>query len=174
MWAEISKGLDTSVIEEQIDEEDISISGKYDKILANISAQIINARSSLNDRLVNGSYKEAKQEGSILNDLLIEKLEKEREYQKKLLLMRLESADKATRITKDQYDIELANVDAAIDKSITRLKGKQRRRVDIWDLLFGSKQTDEYGSVFKKLDDESKAFIQQLISGFETAMQYMD
>ena len=170
LWEEIRKGLDTSVIEEYIDEEDVSISGKYEKMLANISTQIINARASLNDSLVNGSYEEAKQEGSILNDLLREKLEKEREYQKALLQMRYETGE----LTQDQYAIELANVDAAIDKSIAKLKGKQRRKVDIWDLLFGSKQTDEYGNVFKKLDDESKAFIQELISGLQTAMQYMD
>ena len=170
VWAEISKGLDTSVMEEHIDEEDVSISGKYDKMLANISTQIINARASLNDSLVNGSYKEAKQEGSILNDLLREKLEKEREYQKALLQMRYETGE----LTQDQYAIELANVDAAIDKSIAKLKGKQRRKVDIWDLLFGSKQTDEYGNVFKKLDDDSKAFISELINSLNTAMQYMD
>lgn len=170
LWAEISKGLDTSVLEENIDEEDVTISGKYEKMLANISTQIINARASLNDSLVNGSYKEAKQEGSILNDLLREKLEKEREYQKALLQMRHETGE----LTQDQYTIELANVDAAIDKSIAKLKGKQRRRVDIWDLLFGSKQTDEYGNVFKKLDDDSKAFIGELINSLNTAMQYMD
>ena len=170
LWAEISKGLDTSVMEEHIEEEDVTISGKYDKMLANISTQIINARASLNDSLVNGSYKEAKQEGEVLNDLLREKLEKEGEYQKALLLMRYETGE----LTKDQYTIELAKVEAAIDSAIAKLKGKQRRRVDIWDLLFGAKQTDEYGNVFKKLDDESKAFIQQLISGLETAIQYMD
>ena len=170
LWAEISKGLDTSVMEEHIDEEDVTISGKYEKMLANISKQIINARESLNDSLVNGSYKEAKQEGSVLNDLLREKLEKEREYQKALLKMRYETGE----LTQDQYTIELANVDAAIDKSIARLKGKQRRKVDIWDLLFGSKQTDEYGNVFKKLDDDSKAFIRELINSLNTAMQYMD
>ena len=170
LWAEISKGLDTPVMEEHIDEEDVTISGKYEKMLANISKQIINARASLNDSLVNGSYKEAKQEGSILNDLLREKLEKEREYQKALLKMRYETGE----LTQDQYTIKLANVDAAIDKSIARLKGKQRRKVDIWDLLFGSKQTDEYGNVFKKLDDDSKAFIRELINSLNTAMQYMD
>lgn len=170
LWAEISKGLDTSVMEEHIDEEDLTISGKYEKMLANISTQIINARASLNDSLVNGSYKEAKQEGSILNDLLREKLEKEREYQKALLQMRYETGE----LTQDQYTIELANVDAAIDKSIAKLKGKQRRKVDVWDLLFGSKQTDEYGNVSKKLDDDSKAFIGELINSLNTAMQYMD
>lgn len=170
LWAEISKGLDTSVMEEFIDEEDVSISGKYDKMLANISKQIINARASLNDSLVNGSYKEAKQEGAVLNSLLREKLEKEREYQKALLQMRYETGE----LTQDQYTIELANVDAAIDKSIAKLKGKQRRKVDVWDLLFGSKQTDEYGNVFKKLDDDSKAFISELINSLNTAMQYMD
>ena len=170
LWAEISKGLDTSVMEEYIEEEDVTISGKYEKMLANISTQIINARASLNDSLVNGSYKEAKQEGEVLNDLLREKLEKEREYQKALLLMRYETGE----LTQDQYTIELANVDAAIDKSIAKLKGKQRRKVDIWDLLFGSKQTDEYGNVFKKLDDDSKAFIGELINSLNTAMQYMD
>lgn len=174
LLAEISKGLDTSVMEEYIDEEDVSISGKYEKMLANISAQIINARASLNDSLVNGSYKEAKQEGSVLNDLLAQKLNKEAEYQKELLLMRLESANKATRITKDQYDMELAIIDENLAKALNKLKGKQRRRVDLLDLLFGAKQTDEFGNVFKKLDDESKAFIQQLISGLETAMQYLD
>ena len=170
LWAEIRKGLDTSVMEEFIDEEDVTISGKYEKMLANISKQIINARESLNDSLVNGSYKEAKQEGSVLNDLLREKLEKEREYQKALLQMRYETRE----LTQDQYTIELANVDAAIDKSIAKLKGKQRRKVDIWDLLFGSKKTDEYGNVFKKLDDDSKAFISELINSLNTAMQYMD
>ncbi len=170
LWAEMSNGLDTSIIEESIDEEDVSISGKYDKMLANISKQIINARESLNNSLVNGSYKEAKQEGSVLNDLLREKLEKEREYQKALLKMRYETGE----LTQDQYTIELANVDAAIDKSITKLQGKQRRKVDIWDLLFGSKQTDAYGNVFKKLDDDSKAFISELINSLNTAMQYMD
>ena len=174
LWAEISNGLDTSVIEESIDEEDVSISGKYDKMLANISKQIINARESLNNSLVNGSYKEAKQEGDILNDLLVQKLNKEAEYQKKLLLMRLESADKATRITKDQYDIELDLIDENLAKALNKLQGKQRRKVDIWDLLFGSKQTDEYGNVFKKLDDDSKAFIRELINSLNTAMQYMD
>ena len=174
LWAEISKGLDTSVIEEYIDEEDISISGKYEKMLANISTQIINARESLNESLVNGSYKEAKQEGDILNDLLAQKLNKEAEYQKKLLLMRLESADKATRITKEQYDIELAIIDENLAKALDKLQGKQRRKVDIWDLLFGSKQTDEYGNVFKKLDDDTKAFIGELINSLNTAMQYMD
>ena len=174
LWAEISNGLDTSVIEESIDEEDVSISGKYDKMLANISKQIINARESLNNSLVNGSYKEAKQEGDILNDLLAQKLNKEAEYQKKLLLMRLESADKATRITKDQYDIELALIDENLAKALNKLQGKQRRKVDIWDLLFGSKKTDEYGNVFKKLDDDSKAFISELINSLNTAMQYMD
>lgn len=170
LWAEISKGLDTSVMEEYIDEEDITISGKYEKMLANISTQIINARESLNESLVNGSYKEAKQEGSVLNDLLREKLEKEREYQKALLQMRYETGE----LTQDQYTIELANVDAAIDKSIARLKGKQRRKVDIWDLLFGSKQTDEYGNVYKKLDEDTKAFIHEVINSLNTAMQYMD
>lgn len=170
LWAEISKGLDTSVMEEYIDEEDVSISGKYEKMLANISAQIINARASLNNSLVNGSYKEAKQEGAVLNNLLREKLEKEREYQKALLQMRYETGE----LTQDQYTIELANVDAAIDKSISKLKGKQRRKVDIWDLLFGSKQTDEHGNVFKKLDEDSKAFIGELINSLNTAMQYID
>lgn len=170
LWAEISKGHGTSVMEEHIDEEDVSISGKYEKMLANISTQIINARESLNESLVNGSYKEAKQEGSVLNDLLREKLEKEREYQKALLQMQYETGE----LTQDQYTIELANVDAAIDKSIAKLKGKQRRKVDIWDLLFGSKQTDEYGNVYKKLDEDTKAFIHELINSLNTAMQYMD
>lgn len=174
LWAEISKGLDTSVMEEHIDEEDLTISGKYEKMLANISKQIINARTSLNESLVNGSYKEAKQEGEVLNELLAQKLKKEAEYQKELLLMRLETADEATRITKDQYDIELANIDENLAKALNKLKGKQRRKVDIWDLLFGSKQTDAYGNVYKKLDEDSKAFIGELINSLNTAMQYMD
>ena len=174
LWAEISKGLDTSVMEEHIDEEDVTISGKYEKMLANISKQIINARESLNDSLVNGSYKEAKQEGSVLNGLLVQKLKTEANYQRELLLMRLETADKANRITKDQYDIELAIIDENLSKALNKLKGKQRRKVDIWDLLFGSKQTDEYGNVYKKLDEDTKAFIRELINSLNTAMQYMD
>lgn len=174
LWEKISKKYDTTVLEETIEEEDMSISGKYEKTLANLSKQILSARKSLNDSLVKGSYKEAKQEGSVLNDLLAQKIEAEANYQKALLLMRLESKNKATRITKDQYDIELAIIDENLAKALNKLKGKQRRNVDIWDLLFGSKQTDEYGNVFKKLDEESKAFINQLISSLNTAMQYMD
>ncbi len=170
LWEEVSKGFNTSAMEEHIDEEDMSISGKYEKMLANISAQIINARASLNDSLVNGSYKEAKQEGAVLNNLLRDKLEKEREYQKALLKMRYDTGE----LTKDQYTIELAEVDAAIDKSISKLKGKQRRKIDILDLMFGSKQTDANGNVFKKLDEDSKAFIGELINSLNIAMQYID
>ena len=41
-------------------------------------------------------------------------------------------------------------------------------------MLFGSKQTDEYGNVYKKLDEDTKAFIRELINSLNTAMQYMD
>ena len=158
------------VEEEKLDEEDFTISGKYDKILANISTQITASRDKLNDTLINGTYKEAKEEGAILKDLLTQKIEAEGEYQKELLKMRL----KTRAITKEQYDIELANINAAIDKAIRQLTGKSRRKMDIWDLLLGETQKDEYGNVFKKLDDEGKAFVNQLIDSLDTAMEYMD
>ena len=158
------------VEEEKLDEEDFTISGKYDKILANISTQITASRDKLNDTLINGNYKEAKEEGAILKDLLTQKIEAEGEYQKELLEMRL----KTRAITKEQYDIELANINAAIDKAIRQLTGKSRRKMDIWDLLLGETQKDEYGNVFKKLDDEGKAFVNQLIDSLDTAMEYMD
>ena len=158
------------VEEEKLDEEDFTISGKYDKILANISTQITASRDKLNDTLINGNYKEAKEEGAILKDLLAQKIKAEGEYQKELLKMRL----KTRAITKEQYDIELANINAAIDKAIRQLTGKSRRKMDIWDLLLGETQKDEYGNVFKKLDDEGKAFVNQLIDSLDTAMEYMD
>lgn len=158
------------VEEEKLDEEDFTISGKYDKILANISTQITASRDKLNDAIINGTYKEAKEEGAILKDLLTQKIEAEGEYQKELLKMRL----KTRAITKEQYDIELANINAAIDKAIRQLTGKSRRKMDIWDLLLGETQKDEYGNVFKKLDDEGKAFVNQLIDSLDTAMEYMD
>lgn len=158
------------VEEEKLDEEDFTISGKYDKILANISTQITASRENLNDAIINGTYKEAKEEGAILKDLLTQKIEAEGEYQKELLKMRL----KTRAITKEQYDIELANINAAIDKAIRQLTGKSRRKMDIWDLLLGETQKDEYGNVFKKLDDEGKAFVNQLIDSLDTAMEYMD
>lgn len=158
------------VEEEKLDEEDFTISGKYDKILANISTQITASRENLNDALINGTYKEAKEEGAILKDLLTQKIEAEGEYKKKLLEMRLETG----AITKEQYEIELANINAAIDKAIRQLTGKSRRKMDIWDLLLGETQKDEYGNVFKKLDDEGKAFVNQLIDSLDTAMEYMD
>ena len=158
------------VEEEKLDEEDFTISGKYDKILANISTQITASRDKLNDTLINGNYKEAKEEGAILKDLLAEKIKAEGEYKKKLLEMRLETG----AITKEQYEIELANINAAIDKAIRQLTGKSRRKMDIWDLLLGETQKDEYGNVFKKLDDEGKAFVNQLIDSLDTAMEYMD
>lgn len=158
------------VEEEKLDEEDFTISGKYDKILANISTQITAARENLNDKLVNGTYKEAKEEGAILKDLLAEKIKAEGEYQKELLEMRRKSGN----ITQEQYEIELANINAAIDKAIRQLTGKSRRKMDIWDMLLGKTQKDEYGNVFKKLDDEGKAFVNQLIDSLSTAMEYMD
>ena len=158
------------VEEEKLDEEDFTISGKYDKILANISTQITASRDNLNDALVNGTYKEAKEEGAILKDLLEQKIKAEGEYQKELLEMRRKSGN----ITQEQYEIELANINAAIDKAIRQLTGKSRRKTDIWDLLLGKTQKDEYGNVFKKLDDEGKAFVNQLIDSLDTAMEYMD
>ena len=158
------------VEEEKLDEEDFTISGKYDKILANISTQITASRDKLNDTLINGNYKEAKEEGAILKDLLAEKIKAEGEYKKAVLKMRLETG----AITKEQYEIELANINAAIDKAIRQLTGKSRRKMDIWDLLLGETQKDEYGNVFKKLDDEGKAFVNQLIDSLDTAMEYMD
>ena len=158
------------VEEEKLDEEDFTISGKYDKILANISTQITASRENLNDTLVNGTYEEAKEEGAILKDLLEQKIKAEGEYKKAVLKMRLETG----AITKEQYEIELANINAAIDKAIRQLTGKNRRKTDIWDLLLGKTQKDEYGNVFKKLDDEGKAFVNQLIDSLSTAMEYMD
>ena len=158
------------VEEEKLDEEDFTISGKYDKILANISTQITASRENLNDTLVNGTYEEAKEEGAILKDLLAQKIKAEGEYKKAVLKMRLETG----AITKEQYEIELANINAAIDKAIRQLTGKSRRKTDIWDLLLGKTQKDEYGNVFKKLDDEGKAFVNQLIDSLDTAMEYMD
>ena len=158
------------VEEEKLDEEDFTISGKYDKILANISTQITASRDNLNDALVNGTYKEAKEEGAILKDLLAQKIKAEGEYQKELLEMRRKSGN----ITQEQYEIELAKINAAIDKAIRQLTGKNRRKMDIWDLLLGKTQKDEYGNVFKKLDDEGKAFVNQLIDSLDTAMEYMD
>ena len=158
------------VEEEKLDEEDFTISGKYDKILANISTQITASRENLNDALVNGTYKEAKEEGAILKDLLAQKIKAEGEYQKELLEMRRKSGN----ITQEKYEIELANINAAIDKAIRQLTGKNRRKMDIWDLLLGETQKDEYGNVFKKLDDEGKAFVNQLIDSLSTAMEYMD
>ena len=158
------------VEEEKLDEEDFTISGKYDKILANISTQITAARENLNDTLVNGTYEEAKEEGAILKNLLAEKIKAEGEYKKEVLKMRLETG----AITKEQYEIELANINASIDKAIRQLTGKSRRKMDIWDMLLGKTQKDEYGNVFKKLDDEGKAFVNQLIDSLSTAMEYMD
>ena len=168
----ILEGYDELLVveEEKLDEEDFTISGKYDKILANISTQITASRENLNDALVNGTYKEAKEEGAILKDLLTEKIKAEGEYKKAVLKMRLETG----AITKEQYEIELANINAAIDKAIRQLAGKSRRKTDIWDLLLGKTQKDEYGNVFKKLDDEGKAFVNQLIDSLDTAMEYMD
>lgn len=158
------------VEEENLDEEDFTISGKYDKILADISTQITASRDNLNDKLINGTYKEAKEEGAILKDLLAQKIKAEGEYQKELLEMRRKSGN----ITQEQYEIELANINAAIDKAIRQLTGKNRRKTDIWDMLLGKTQKDEYGNVFKKLDDEGKAFVNQLIDSLDTAMEYMD
>ena len=168
----ILEGYDELLVveEEKLDEEDFTISGKYDKILANISTQITASRENLNDTLVNGTYEEAKEEGAILKDLLEQKIKAEGEYQKELLEMRRKSGN----ITQEQYEIELANINAAIDKAIRQLTGKSRRKMDIWDLLLGETQKDEYGNVFKKLDDEGKAFVNQLIDSLDTAMEYMD
>lgn len=169
-WKAISEGYENIVDESGFMEEDLSITNQYNKVLASISSQILGARGDLNDKLINGTYAEAKAEGKILNDLLKSKLEAQREYELEVLAMRKE----VEGLSDDEYKIETEKINSAIDKAIAKLQGKRRRKTDIWDMLFGKTQSDEYGNVFKVLDDDAKLFAQQVEDAMNTAIGYMN
>ena len=57
----------------------MSISGRYEKILAENAKKIMASREKLNTALEQGSYREAKEEGKAFKDLTIEKLKLEEE-----------------------------------------------------------------------------------------------
>ena len=169
-WNSIKDKYQEGVKEEVIDEEDLSISGRYEKILAENAKKIMASREKLNTALEQGSYREAKEEGKAFKDLTIEKLKLEEELQEALLKMRLETGN----ITADQYEIELANLQTTLAKNIANLSKKRKGKFDIATLLFGELKEDGKGNVFKELSSEAQAFVRAFTSSMQMAFDYMD
>ena len=169
-WNAIKDKYQEEVKEEVIDEEDLSISGRYEKILAENAKKIMASREKLNTALEKGSYSEAKAEGKAFKDLTIEKLKLEEELQEALLKMRLETGN----ITADQYEIELANLQTTLAKNIANLSKKRKGKFDIATLLFGELKEDGKGNVFKELSSEAQAFVSAFTSSMQMAFDYMD
>ena len=169
-WNSIKDKYQEGVKEEVIDEEDLSISGRYEKILAENAKKIMASREKLNTALEQGSYRKAKEEGKAFKDLTIEKLKLEEELQEALLKMRLETGN----ITADQYEIELANLQTTLAKNIANLSKKRKGKFDIATLLFGELKEDGKGNVFKELSSEAQAFVRAFTSSMQMAFDYMD
>lgn len=168
-WLEKTQ-RDVEVLTEDIGEDD-SISGRYERLLAEQSKKILASRVKLNDAIESNSYREAKNEGKIFKDLTIEKLKLEADFQRELLKMRLDTGE----ITQDQYDIELAGIEEKLAKSIAGLNKRGRKqKFSIWNLLFGETKEDGKGNVFKELDEEAKAFVDAFTSSMQMAFDYMD
>ena len=170
-WDTIKDQYATSPIEESIEDEDMSISARYEKLLANISKQVLSSRENLNTALEKGSYREAQAEGKAFKDATRKKLELEAELQKALLQMRLDTGE----ITAAQYDIELAKIRTTLAKNIASLnKTRKGGKFSIWTLIFGELKEDGKGNVFKELNEEQKMFIGAFNNAISLSMQYMD
>lgn len=169
-WNAIKDKYQEEVKEEVIDEEDLSISGRYEKILAENAKKIMASREKLNTALEKGSYSEAKAEGKAFKDLTIEKLKLEEELQEALLKMRLETGN----ITADQYEIELANLQTTLAKNIANLSKKRKGKFDLATMLFGDIKEDGKGNVYKELTAEAQAFVGAFEQAMSSAFEYMD
>lgn len=167
--AEIMKKYEQDV-NEVIEEQDMSISARYEKLIATQATNVINAREKLNDALVNGTFKEAKQEGEAFKQATIDKLKIEEQYQEALLKMRLDVGE----ITSDQYKIELANLQIKLGKDIANLSKGKRGKFSIWNLVLGETKEDGKGNVYRELSAESQAFSQQFEKAMSSAISYMD
>lgn len=167
-WKEISKGYDNQ-INDEIDTE-LALSNIHARIIADISNKVIESREKLNDKLENGTFREAKKEGKIYNNLLKEKLRIEAETQKEILEMRRFTGE----LTQDEYDKELAKLIIARDKAIAKLDKTRRRRFDLRTLIFGESKEDGNGHVYKELDEERKAFLDAFEESMNLAFDYMN
>lgn len=170
-WNSIKDRYNMLPTEEMIDEEDMSISGRYEKVLAGLAERVLSSRERLNTALEKGSYREAKAEGKAFKDATIEKLKLEEELQEALLQMRLDTGE----ITADQYKIELAEMRSALAKNIASLsKTRRTGKFDLWTMFFGKVSEDGKGNIFKELDAEQKQFISSFNNAINLSLQYMD
>jgi hypothetical protein len=169
-WNSIKDQYNVVVEETPVDEEDLSISGQYEKVLAENAKKLMASRERLNTALEQGSYREAKAEGKAFKDLTIEKLKLEEELQEALLKMRLDTGT----ITADQYEIELAKLQTTLAKNIANLSKKRRGKFNLATLLFGETKEDGKGNVYKELSAEAQAFVGAFEQAMSSAFEYMD
>lgn len=167
-WDEIKKGYNNQ-INDEID-TDLALSNIHARTIAEISNRVIASREKLNDKLENGTYREAKNEGKIFNNLLKEKIRIEAQTQKEILDMRKFTGE----LTQDEYDKELAKLIISRDKAIAKLDKTRRRKFDLRTLIFGKAKEDGNGHVFKEIDEEMKAFLDAVENGINIVMDYMD
>lgn len=169
-WKAIKERYHDVVEEMAVDEEDFSISGQYEKRLAENAKKLTASRDRLNTALEQGSYREAKAEGKVFKDLTKEKLELEEELQEALLKMRLDTGE----ISAAQYGIELAKTQATLAKNIANLSKRRRGKFDLATLLFGELREDGKGNVYKELTAEAQAFVGAFEEAMSSAFEYMD
>lgn len=157
-------------INEVVEETDLSITARYNKILAENANNLIASREKLNTALESGTYKEAVAEGNAFKELTKQKLKLEEEYQEALLKMRFETGE----ITADQYAIELSKLQTTLAKNIAGLERRRKGKFNVWNLLLGETKEDGKGNVYKELSSESQAFVSAFESAMSSAFEYMD
>lgn len=169
-WDAIKDYYQAESINEAVEEVDLSITARYNKILAENANNLIASREKLNTALESGTYKEAVAEGNAFKELTKQKLRLEEEYQEALLKMRFETGE----ITADQYAIELSKLQTTLAKNIAGLERKRKGKFNIWNLLLGETKEDGKGNVYKELSAESQAFVSAFQSAMSSAFEYMD
>lgn len=158
------------VEEEMIEEEDLTITGRYNKLFAANAESLIAAREKLNEVILTGTFKEAKAEGQAFKELTIEKLKLEQQYQAELLKMRRDTGT----ITEDEYKKQLATLQINLAKSIASLNRRRRTKFSLWNLIFGETMEDGKGNVWKELSPEAQAFVSTFEQAMSTAFGFMD
>lgn len=169
-WQEIREKYLTEVRETLVDEEDMSLSAPFEKMLAENGKKILESSDRLNEKLKDGTLREAKAEGAIYKDLVKEKLSLEEQLAEARLKMDLDTG----LITQANYDAQIADLRVKLDNSIAKLDQKRRPKFSIWNLIFGEKRTDGSGNVWMEMTPEMKAFTDGIEKTADYALNYME
>lgn len=148
-----------------------AIKDRYNAQIATASKTMLQAGEKYNKAVESNSYRQAKKEGAIYKQSVIEKLNLEAELQREVLKFRRETG----RISEEEYQMELAKIAESLTKSIANLESKRKgRRMNLWTMIFGKTTTDGKGNVYKELSAEQNQFISAFNGAIKTSMQYMN